>query len=208
VQAWLDTPANNFGWILIGDETTNGTAKRFNSREHPTPDNRPQLTIAFNLPEQLTVDIDIKFCSNPNGYNCKSKGKTPLTILGTPTFDVNDVDISSLQLCLQDLSACTEAPESWSVFDRGDPTTDLGAAQCAIDPDTGQELDYLNQDGFDDLDVAFDTQEVVTVISCDDLNKRDASPTLVLIGQTVGGTPITSAPIGDVGIDQLLIQKN
>ena len=32
VQAWLDTPAGNFGWILISDETARRTATRFNSR--------------------------------------------------------------------------------------------------------------------------------------------------------------------------------
>ena len=33
VQAWVDDPATNFGWIVIGDESTTGTARRFDSRE-------------------------------------------------------------------------------------------------------------------------------------------------------------------------------
>lgn len=33
VQNWLDDPGNNFGWILIGNESTDGTARRFGSRE-------------------------------------------------------------------------------------------------------------------------------------------------------------------------------
>ena len=83
---------------------------------------------------------------------------------------------------------------------------DIGESQCAVID--GVEQDFLNQDGFDDLDVAFHTQDLVHVIGCDELNKGDTSPTLVLIGQTKGGTPITSVPVDDVGIDQLLIQKN
>ena len=31
VQMWLDNPASNFGWIVIGDEASAGTAKRFDS---------------------------------------------------------------------------------------------------------------------------------------------------------------------------------
>src|SRR6266436_8452764 len=29
VQSWLDNPANDFGWLVLGDETAIGTAKRF-----------------------------------------------------------------------------------------------------------------------------------------------------------------------------------
>jgi len=32
VQAWLDDPTNNHGWIVVGDETGPQTAKRINSR--------------------------------------------------------------------------------------------------------------------------------------------------------------------------------
>ncbi|HEX5133393.1 MAG TPA: DNRLRE domain-containing protein, partial [Candidatus Krumholzibacteria bacterium] len=49
VQAWLDTPATNFGWILVGDEVTGGTARQFDSHDHPTAANRPQLTVFYRL---------------------------------------------------------------------------------------------------------------------------------------------------------------
>jgi hypothetical protein len=51
VQAWLDDGQANFGWILIGEESVAGTAKRFDSRENPTPENRPQLTIEYTPPQ-------------------------------------------------------------------------------------------------------------------------------------------------------------
>ena len=47
VQGWLDAPATNFGWILVGDETAITTAKRFASREDPDPLVRPQLTVTY-----------------------------------------------------------------------------------------------------------------------------------------------------------------
>lgn len=49
VQAWLDEPSTNSGWVLLGDETVDGTAKRFDSREHPTAAFRPQLTVTMAI---------------------------------------------------------------------------------------------------------------------------------------------------------------
>jgi hypothetical protein len=47
VQAWLDDPAANHGWIVVGDESTEVTAKRFDSREHFAPELRPSLTVEY-----------------------------------------------------------------------------------------------------------------------------------------------------------------
>jgi hypothetical protein len=47
VQAWLDDPASNFGWLLLGNESADQTAKRFDSKEHPTAANRPVLIVGF-----------------------------------------------------------------------------------------------------------------------------------------------------------------
>lgn len=48
VQAWLDGSAGNFGWLMKGDETVTGAARRFDTRE-AAADVRPQLTIEFTL---------------------------------------------------------------------------------------------------------------------------------------------------------------
>jgi hypothetical protein len=48
VQAWLDQPSTNFGWILIGDESQSYTARRFGSSEHADIGQRPVLVVAFN----------------------------------------------------------------------------------------------------------------------------------------------------------------
>jgi hypothetical protein len=48
VQSWLTDPAQNFGWLLQGDETRGQSAKRFNSRESTEPPNvPPMLEIEF-----------------------------------------------------------------------------------------------------------------------------------------------------------------
>jgi hypothetical protein len=155
----------------------------------------------------IPVAIDIKFCSDPNAFNCKKKGVLPVTIFGTDGFDVIDIDVSTLQLCTEDLSSCTEAPRDYSIADRGDPTTDLGAAMCAIiEVEEGifEEQDYLNQDGYLDLDAAFEASEVQDMLGtfCSDVKGASSEP-LVVIGTTLDGTMIFSVPVPNVGTDQL-----
>ncbi|MFQ5462531.1 MAG: DNRLRE domain-containing protein [Phycisphaerae bacterium] len=50
VQAWLDEPASNQGWVVIGDEATPGTAARFDSRENTDEAVRPELAVTFAEP--------------------------------------------------------------------------------------------------------------------------------------------------------------
>ncbi|MEE8458403.1 MAG: DNRLRE domain-containing protein [Phycisphaerales bacterium] len=47
VQAMLDDPANDFGWILIGDEITPFSAKKFGSKDGLNESLYPTLTIEF-----------------------------------------------------------------------------------------------------------------------------------------------------------------
>ena len=49
VQAWVNNPSSNFGWILVGNEATTTTARRFASRNHPTTSVRPILTVTYTL---------------------------------------------------------------------------------------------------------------------------------------------------------------
>jgi len=50
VQEWLDDPASNFGWLVLGDESTLATSKRFDTRESASP---PVLTIQYTAPRVL-----------------------------------------------------------------------------------------------------------------------------------------------------------
>jgi len=158
------------------------------------------------------VDIDIKFCSNPNAYNTKQKGATPVTIFGSATLDVAAIDRDTLQLCTDaEGKTCTPAGlKSFSMADRGDPSTDLGAAQCKLIDTDGDgivdtETDYLNPDGFLDLDAAFYSQEVTALIGS--VSKGDLVGPLYLIGYLSDDTPITSVPFNSIGVDMLAIKK-
>jgi hypothetical protein len=50
VQAWLDFPDENYGWLLIGGEDTPTTSKRFASREAEDPAEQPQLVVEYEAP--------------------------------------------------------------------------------------------------------------------------------------------------------------
>ncbi|MHC4947443.1 MAG: multicopper oxidase family protein, partial [Planctomycetota bacterium] len=45
--AWLDGTLDNHGWLLLGNESTNKTAKLVESRENGTTGNRPVLVVDF-----------------------------------------------------------------------------------------------------------------------------------------------------------------
>jgi hypothetical protein len=55
VQNWLNNPATNFGWILLCNETTAATARRFASRENATVANRPSLSITYTSVVPITL---------------------------------------------------------------------------------------------------------------------------------------------------------
>jgi hypothetical protein len=48
VQRWVNTPAANHGWVLIGDETDGQKGKRFDSRDNGIAANRPCLRVVYD----------------------------------------------------------------------------------------------------------------------------------------------------------------
>ncbi len=68
VQHWVDNPTENHGWILIGGEEAATTARRFASREDPTPDNRPRLEVDFTPPEALLEKLYFAQFGNGDGF--------------------------------------------------------------------------------------------------------------------------------------------
>ncbi len=53
LQSWINNPSGNFGWAVLGNESTGMTAKRLNSSETANP---PVLTITYNVvPEPSSV---------------------------------------------------------------------------------------------------------------------------------------------------------
>ncbi|MFO0973357.1 MAG: DNRLRE domain-containing protein [Phycisphaerae bacterium] len=60
VQNWVNTPGQNFGWLVRSDDLAGGaaSAKRFSSRTNLVFGNPPRLTICYVPPSQLDLNCD------------------------------------------------------------------------------------------------------------------------------------------------------
>src|SRR6266513_500889 len=76
VQSWLDNPATNFGWLVLGDESGMATAKRFDTRESINP---PVLTIQYTTSTPTPTPT-----SSPTATPTPTPTPTP-SITPTPT---------------------------------------------------------------------------------------------------------------------------
>ncbi len=65
VQDWVAKQASNFGWLLLGNESTNGSAVRLNSRQSGT--GTPSLVVTYTVPV-VKVDTTV-FVANLSGRN-------------------------------------------------------------------------------------------------------------------------------------------
>jgi hypothetical protein len=105
---------------------------------------------AVSSAQEVPVKIDVRPQSCPNPLNVKSEGVLPVAILGTDIFDASNVDptttrvngVSPLRWALEDVAT----PYNGAFFE--------GAMDCT----------EAGPDGFDDLVLFFDTQEVVGAI--------------------------------------------
>ncbi len=66
VQNWISNPSTNNGWIIIGDENNQGTAKRFGSKEHPTVTLRPKLDITYTITSLTESETSKQISVYPN----------------------------------------------------------------------------------------------------------------------------------------------
>jgi spore coat protein A len=96
-QGWVDNAATNFGWIVIGLESGNKTAKRFNSRESNNASRRPVLSIDFAPPTSTGACCgETGSCTEVTSTVCSAAGGA---FLGTS-------EICSPDPCLAGAGAC------------------------------------------------------------------------------------------------------
>ena len=102
VQGWVNTPANNYGFIL-GDTAGGAVIKTFATKEDTTPANRPVLSITYTVPPTpnttTTLAVDKLLTTDPDpasgtvGTNVvvtMTVGSSiALTGVGPPTLSVN-----------------------------------------------------------------------------------------------------------------------
>ena len=129
-------------------------------------------------PPEIPVDIDVKPGSCPNPLNLKSKGVLPVAVLGTAEFDVTTIDPGTILLTREGCEGV--AAIRWSYEDVATPFT---GELC--------DCNDLNGDGYIDLTLKFDTQELVSNLELD----KVAGETIPLtvtgnLNAENGGTPI------------------
>jgi len=98
----------------------------------------------------MCVPADIKPMSCPNPLSLMNKGVLPVAILGTPEFDVTTIDPGTIQLE-------GVAPLRWSVKDVTAPYIGDANDDCMSCAENGE-------DGYDDLMLKFDAQEVIAAL--------------------------------------------
>ena len=97
VQAWLNQPETNFGWLMLSQsEESNFSARRFASREDTN--RAPVLTVEYFVPQinQITVASNsavIKFLAEANQsyiveYRNALSGNSWLTLTNVPAFTI------------------------------------------------------------------------------------------------------------------------
>ncbi len=58
VQAWIDTPSSNFGWLIRNLNGDFRNTRRFDTRENTDPNVRPMLHVVFTPPPRCIADTD------------------------------------------------------------------------------------------------------------------------------------------------------
>jgi subtilisin-like proprotein convertase family protein len=116
--------------------------------------------------------LDILPASCPNPFNVKAKGKLPVAVLGSESFDAEMVDPASVELA-------GVAPTKWSFVDVATPL-EQAAEHCACSD--------LGEDGYTDLVLHFMRQDLVQAMG--PVSDGDMVE-LTLSGLMADGTPFS-----------------
>ncbi len=76
VQNWLNSPSSNFGWILIGDESSSQSVKRLGSRQDSTSSERPVLTVSFTAVPEPTAIVPAILLTGWAGFRCRRRDRS------------------------------------------------------------------------------------------------------------------------------------
>ena len=140
VQARLETPATDFGWMIRGDESASKTAKRFDSRQHSTVANRPLLTIEFDLPATHQAPVVVTVPDDIRSY----VGSAGTILLFDAIFEDPDGDLLSFTVQAATADIVTLATEADSVALGTIGVVQTVFTMIATDPDgASTSIDFL-----------------------------------------------------------------
>ncbi|HEY3175854.1 MAG TPA: multicopper oxidase domain-containing protein [Candidatus Polarisedimenticolia bacterium] len=136
VQAWLNTPSQNFGWILVGDESTTQTTKRFGTRENTGSTGgvtwKPSLVVNYTPATAVGGCCQGGVCSVRTSADCAAVGGV---YQGNGTSCSPNPCIVISGACCANSGTCSEGTQTACVTGggtyQGDGTT-CATATCPI----------------------------------------------------------------------------
>jgi hypothetical protein len=130
--------------------------------------------VAVPQPVALAIDILPDDCPNSFTVNLQNKGRLPMAILGTATFDVSTIDVNTLSI-----GGTIFPVKAPSIEDVSAPA---GEEECAC---------QIGVDGYADLVLHFSRREVIQALGLDTLSPGTVVPVTVG-GSLTDGTPFTA----------------
>lgn len=134
VQEMLDFAGNNFGWVLIGEEGVDKTARRFYSSENGQPSRGPVLVVDFTPPAGAEACCAIEgFCALTDAGSCAGTN-----LPGVTSCTPNPCD-QPQGTCCSDLGDCQVIGQA-DCIDQGDTFQGEGGS-CDPNPCSGGGLE-------------------------------------------------------------------
>jgi hypothetical protein len=162
---------------------TPGTALASNFEIDAGIDCLTWIAQALSVKYARSLKIDIKPGSCPNPINVGSNGVIPVAILGSSTFNVSQIDPSTITLC-------------------GKPSTGWYQYGDVAGPFTGLHEDCMDcttsgPDGYNDLRVKFNTQELMAAFGPNPPTNQECRrlPLMAYLYPQYGGTRVMGADI-------------
>jgi len=160
-SGWILTKASdiNDSGQIAGNGVINGQERAF---------------LIIPIPEQATLLLDIKpgGCPNPLNTNTKGKGRLPVSILGTDSFDVSEIDPDSISI-----AGTVLAQKDPSIEDVSAPVGNGNDCTCQEGPD-----------GHSDLVIHFSRREIIQTLGLDTMESGTVVP-ITVEGNLLDGTP-------------------
>ncbi len=100
VQAWLDAPENNFGWLLLSNESVKGSTKRFDSQQNPVTGNRPVLHVVYTAASRVAESA----LSFPQEYQLEQNYPNPFSPSTSISFQAPRDSGDEMALRIYDLN--------------------------------------------------------------------------------------------------------
>ncbi len=139
---------------------------------------------------EAVCDVMPGSCPNRIGPFFVFGGSIPVSLLGTATFDVSDVDASTVRLALAGHPGRSISPSEAPVVE--DTGTPFAGTPC--------DCHALQADGIDDLSMLFLLADVLVDLGVGRLSDR-TEVELVVTGELIDGTPFTSE------VDCILVRR-